>query len=96
MAVFTCMQVDIPHTRSACGGQKGALDPLEPCGCWEPNPGPLQEEPRALTAELCLQPQLLHFSYNQITVISKETQLSTSLFKHTFHADACLIDTLNP
>jgi hypothetical protein len=33
------------------------------------------------------------FLYNQISVISKETQLSASLFKHVFvfYADSCLI-----
>lgn len=24
------------------------------CGCWDPNPGPLKEQPLLLTTELCL------------------------------------------
>ena len=50
---FTCMYV--------CGM---VLETLElvidrcelPCGCWEVNPGPLEEQPVFLTTELSFQP----------------------------------------
>lgn len=29
------------------------------CGCWEPNPSPLQEQPVLLTTELSLQPPVI-------------------------------------
>ena len=32
-----------------------------PCGCWELNSGPLEEQPVLLTAEPSLQPWLYHF-----------------------------------
>ena len=40
----------------------GVTDSCElPCGCWELNPGPLEEQPVLLTAEPS--PQLLHSSF---------------------------------
>jgi hypothetical protein len=39
--------------------QTGARDGCEPpCGCWEPNPGPLQEQQELLTAEPPIPPQI--------------------------------------
>ena len=48
---FTCMPA----------GQKRAPDPITggcepPCGCWELNSGPLEEQPVLLTSEPSLQP----------------------------------------
>ena len=42
-------------------GQKRAPDPITdgcelPCGCWELNPGPLEEQAMLLTSEPSLQP----------------------------------------
>jgi hypothetical protein len=38
----------------------GIIDNCElPCGCWELNPGPLEEQPVLSTAEPSLQPQAL-------------------------------------
>jgi hypothetical protein len=42
-------------------GQKRASDPIAdgcepPCGCWELNSGPLEEQPVLLTSEPSLQP----------------------------------------
>lgn len=35
----------------------GVTDKCElPCGCWEMNPGPLEELPVLLTTEPCLEP----------------------------------------
>ena len=34
-----------------------------PCGCWELNPGPLEEQPVLLTAEPSLQPLGTFYSY---------------------------------
>lgn len=51
---FTGMYVLVPCVCSALGSQKRALYPLElelqrvvsgpPCGCWEPNLGPLEKQ----------------------------------------------------
>jgi len=46
--------------------QKRASDPITndcepPCGCWELNSGPLEEQSMLLTAEPSLQPQVLLF-----------------------------------
>ena len=45
-------------------GQKRAPDPItygckSPCGCWEWNSGPLEEQPVLLTSEPSLQPKIL-------------------------------------
>jgi hypothetical protein len=45
--------------------QKRASDPFKdgcepPCGCWELNSGPLEEQFMLLTAEPCHQPYLIH------------------------------------
>jgi hypothetical protein len=47
-------------------GQKRALDLTTdgcelPCGCWELNPGPLEEQPVLLSSEPSLQPKVLIF-----------------------------------
>ena len=39
-----------------------ADDSEPPCGCWELNPGPLEEQPVLLTAEPSLQPLPLYFT----------------------------------
>lgn len=50
----------VPHVSSTWVGQKKVLGPLElkfslpPCGCWELNTGPLEEQPVLLTTEPCL------------------------------------------
>ena len=48
-------------------GQKRAPDLITdgcepPCGCWELNTGPLEEQSVLLTSEPSLQPQTLSFS----------------------------------
>lgn len=46
----------------AHGGQKQVSDPMgleletTPCGCWEVNPGPLEQQQVLLTSRLSLQP----------------------------------------
>ena len=59
--MYVCaLQVCNPHS-----GQKRASDPQYritdgcelPCGCWELNPGPLEEQLVILTIEQSLQPQ---------------------------------------
>ena len=52
LCLLICMStISVP---GACRGQKRMiLDPtkleyrlfVSPCGCWEPNPGPLEEQP---------------------------------------------------
>jgi hypothetical protein len=58
----------------------GVWDPLElevtdscepPCGCWELNPGPLEEQPVVLTIEPSLQLNISVFSF----------KISISVFK---------------
>jgi hypothetical protein len=48
-ACFSSMPICVPRAYSALRGQKRASDPLDlelkkPCGCWELNPGPPEEE----------------------------------------------------
>ena len=50
-------------------GQKRASDLISdgcepPCGCWEFNSGPLEEQAVLLTAEPSLQPQYILFNIN--------------------------------
>jgi len=51
--------------------QKRALDPITdgcepPCGCWELNSGPLEEQSVLLTAEPSLQPNMQIYFYQLI------------------------------
>ena len=55
-----CIDV-LPEFLSVCVGVRSSgtevKDACElPCRCWELNPGPLEEQPVLLTAELSLQP----------------------------------------
>ena len=54
-------------------GQKRAPDPIidgcePPCGCWELNSGPLEEQAMLLTSEPSLQPSIcfLEIKYNTV------------------------------
>lgn len=53
-----------PHARSEAGVRcpgNGVMDDCElPCGCWESNPGLLQEQQMFLTAEPLLQSPVLN------------------------------------
>jgi hypothetical protein len=60
---FACRHVYAPHVCFPLRGHKMASDPQElelqitepACGCWESNPGTLEEQPLLLTAESWLQ-----------------------------------------
>ena len=61
---FMCIGVKVFGT--------GVTDSCElPCGCWELNPGPLEEQSVLLTAEPSFQPQA---SSSLMTHISSETR----------------------
>jgi hypothetical protein len=47
----SCLQT---HQKRASGPITDGCEP--PCGCWELNSGPLEEQPVLLTSEQCLQP----------------------------------------
>jgi len=53
----SCLQT---HQKRASGPITDGCEP--PCGCWELNSGPLQEQSALLTAEPSLQPQYFGFS----------------------------------
>ena len=62
---FICMSILLPRVIHTCpvhvcchrSPGTGIRDSCElPCGCWELNPGPLEEQPVLLTAEPSLQP----------------------------------------
>ena len=65
---LACMNIHIPHVFSAHIGQKMLSETQEleletivslPCGSWELNPGPVEEQPVLLTTGPSLQPQVL-------------------------------------
>ena len=58
--------VSMHHVHSWCLRRQKRVVELEviencepPCGCWEPNPGPLEEQAVLLTGESSLQPLFL-------------------------------------
>ena len=66
--------------------QKRPLGPITdgcelPCGCWELNPGPLEEQPVLLTAELSLQSHFLIFFESGI-LLTKTTHSLVTKNKH--------------
>ena len=65
---FACVYICTPFVCIACSGQQEAALDLEeldtdscelPCGCWESNQGPLEEQPSLVTTEPPLQSPLL-------------------------------------
>ena len=73
-----------------CGSSRspgtGVIDSCEvPCGCWELNPDPLEEQPVLQNLELSLQPLLL-FSFRTIFFLYVKSQQSLqSDYKHPLH-----------
>jgi len=73
------------HCRCLQTHQKRASDPITdgcepPCGCWDLNSGPLEEQPVLLTAEPSLQPHtifFLRFIYFNVC------EYTVTLFRHT-------------
>jgi hypothetical protein len=62
--------------------QKRASDPITdgcepPCGCWEVNSGPLEEQPVLLTTEPSLQPRSSTF---HLCLFMLDTELSRRIF----------------
>ncbi|KAM7329170.1 hypothetical protein ACRRTK_010783 [Alexandromys fortis] len=50
-----------------------------PCGCWELNSGPLEEQPVLLTSEPSLQPTRKHFDKRQNETLLSRFSLSSCL-----------------
>jgi hypothetical protein len=52
-ALVFCLHAYLCESAGSFG--TGVIDSCElPCGCWEVNPGPLEEQPMLLTDEPCL------------------------------------------
>ncbi|XP_050006256.1 putative divalent cation/proton antiporter TMEM165 isoform X2 [Alexandromys fortis] len=71
LALMTCLS-----------GQKRALDPITdgcepPCGCWELNSGPLEEEAMLLTSEPSLQPIDEYLKCHHRTFIQQQMEIET-------------------
>jgi hypothetical protein len=61
--------------------QKGASDFIiagcePPCGCWDLNSGPLEEQSVLLTAEPSLQPRKMHFNGQMFTSVSEISSIT--------------------
>ena len=74
------------------------IDGLEPpCGCWQLNSSPLEEEPVLLTSELFLRPTMTNFIVNLIQsgIIWKGT-LEEELFGSGWSVGTSVGDYLDP
>jgi hypothetical protein len=71
--------------------QKRALDPITdgcepPCGCWELNSGPLEEQTVLLTAEPSLQPSIIIIFFKDLGFFMGMSVLPTCMHVHYMHA----------
>ena len=80
-ALVFCLNVQLCEGVVAAG--TGVTDNCKlPCGCWELNSGPLEEQPMLLTVESSFQPLALHF-----LAIMHSTMISTEMWLSLWHAD---------
>jgi hypothetical protein len=81
---------------SACLKKRASDPPVDgcepPCGCWELNPGPLEEQPVLLTPEPSLQPHVCSLNYSRCTILAPQKlgasfqscTMGSILFAHKF------------
>lgn len=91
-AWLACMSVYHRMRAEACRGQKrGQTDGSEPArGCWDSNPGPLEEQLVLLTTELSLQPPRSVFPLSACKVIKIPLNLLQQHSRNVVHC-ICII-----